>query len=164
MERKIFVYENFSSLEPKKLGVLYVDTLRGIEHYSFEYDQDWLKQSKFSFCLDPDISMFSGRQYTEKNIFGMFADASPDRWGRILMKRREAIKARNENRKPNKMYDSDFLLGVYDQTRVGALRFKDNVNGPFLSDDKETAAPPWATLRSLEEASRQFEKDDNYLE
>lgn len=163
MERKIFVYENFSSLEPKKLGVLYVDTLRGIEHYSFEYDQDWLKQSKFSFCLDPDISMFSGRQYTEKNIFGMFADASPDRWGRILMKRREAIKARNENRKPNKMYDSDFLLGVYDQTRVGALRFKDNVNGPFLSDDKETAAPPWATLRSLEEASRQFEKDGNYL-
>lgn len=163
MERKIFVYENFSSLEPKKLGVLYVDTLRGIEHYSFEYDQDWLKQSKFSFCLDPDISMFSGRQYTEKNIFGMFADASPDRWGRILMKRREAIKARNENRKPNKMYDSDFLLGVYDQTRVGALRFKDDVNDPFLSDDKETAAPPWATLRSLEEASRQFEKDDNYL-
>lgn len=163
MERKIFVYENFSSLEPKKLGVLYVDTLRGIEHYSFEYDQDWLKQSKFSFCLDPDISMFSGRQYTEKNIFGMFADASPDRWGRILMKRREAIKARNENRKPNKMYDSDFLLGVYDQTRVGALRFKDDVNGPFLSDDKETAAPPRATLRSLEEASRQFEKDDNYL-
>ena len=163
MERKIFVYENFSSLEPKKLGVLYVDTLRSSEHYSFEYDQDWLKQSKFSFCLDPDISMFSGRQYTEKNIFGMFADASPDRWGRILMKRREAIKARNENRKPNKMYDSDFLLGVYDQTRVGALRFKDDVNGPFLSDDKETAAPPWATLRSLEEASRQFEKDDNYL-
>ena len=164
MERKIFVYENFSSLEPKKLGVLYVDTLRGIEHYSFEYDQDWLKQSKFSFCLDPDISMFSGRQYTEKNIFGMFADASPNQWGRILMKRREAIKARNENRKPNKMYDSDFLLGVYDQTRVGALRFKDDVNGPFLSDDKETAAPPWATLRSLEEASRQFEKDDNYLD
>ena len=163
MERKILVYENFSSSEPKKLGILYVDTLRGIEHYSFEYDQDWLKQSKFSFCLDPDISMFSGRQYTEKNIFGMFADASPDRWGRVLMKRREAIKARTESRKPNKMYDSDFLLGVYDQTRVGALRFKENENGPFLLDDKETAAPPWATLRTLEEASRQFEKDDNYL-
>ena len=47
MERKILVYENFSSSEPKKLGILYVDTLRGIEHYSFEYDQDWLKQSKF---------------------------------------------------------------------------------------------------------------------
>ncbi len=63
------------------------------------------------------------------------------------MKRREAIKARNENRKPDKLYDSDFLLGVYDQTRVGALRFKEDEDGAFLSDDKETAAPPWATLR-----------------
>ena len=163
MERKIFVYENFSSPEPKKLGVLYVDTLRGTEHYSFEYDEYWLKNTKFSYNLDPDISMFSGRQYTTKNIFGMFADASPDRWGRVLMKRREAIKARNENRKPDKLYDSDFLLGVYDQTRVGALRFKEDEDGRFLSDDKETAAPPWATLRSLEEASRQFEKDENIL-
>ena len=32
MERKIFVYENFSSLEPKKLGVLYVDTALNITH------------------------------------------------------------------------------------------------------------------------------------
>lgn len=126
MERKIFVYENFSSSEPKTLGVLYLDTLRGTEHYSFEYDEYWLKNTKFSYNLDPDISMFSGRQYTTKNIFGMFADASPDRWGRVLMKRREAIKARNENRKPSKLYDSDFLLGVYDQTRVGALRFKED--------------------------------------
>lgn len=93
----------------------------------------------------------------------MFTDASPDRWGRVLMKRREAIKARNENRKPNKLYDSDFLLGVYDQTRIGAIRFKSEEDGPFLSDDRETAAPPWATLRSLEEASRQFEKDENFL-
>ena len=93
----------------------------------------------------------------------MFADASPDRWGRVLMKRREAIKARNENRKPSKLYDIDFLLGVYDQTRVGALRFKEDEYGAFMSDDKETAAPPWATLRSLEEASRQFEKDENIL-
>lgn len=163
MEQKILVYENFSSDEPKRLGVLYVDTLRGTEHYAFEYDDDWLKESEFSFHLDPDISMFSGRQYTTKSIFGMFADASPDRWGRVLMKRREAIKARNENRKPDKLYDSDFLLGVYDQTRVGAIRFKSEEDGPFLSDDQETAAPPWATLRSLEEASRQFEKDENFL-
>lgn len=163
MVQRILVYENFSSAEPKKLGVLYVDTLRGTEHYSFEYDDNWLKNSKFSFHLDPDISMFSGRQYTTKSIFGMFSDASPDRWGRVLMKRREAIKARHESRKPNKLYDSDFLLGVYDQTRVGALRFKLDEDGTFLSDDKETAAPPWATLRSLEEASRQFEKDENFL-
>lgn len=163
MERKILVYENFTSTEAKQLGTLYVNTLRGTEHYSFEYNEDWLKESKLSYHLDPELSMFSGRQYSTKSIFGIFADASPDRWGRVLMKRREAIKARNEARKPSKLYDSDYLLGVYDQTRVGALRFKENEDEPFLSDDRESAAPPWATLRSLEEASRQFEKDENFL-
>lgn len=163
MEKKIFVYEDFSSAEPQKLGVLYVDSLRGTEHYSFEYDEEWLRNTNFRYHLDPDLSMFTGRQYTTKQIFGLFADASPDRWGRVLMKRREAIQARKEDRKPNKLYDSDFLLGVYDETRVGAIRFKETEDGPFLSDDKETAAPPWATLRSLEEASRQFEKDENIL-
>ena len=79
------------------------------------------------------------------------------------MKRRETIQARKEDRKPKKLYDSDFLLGVYDETRVGAIRFKETEDGPFLSDDKETAAPPWTTLRTLEEASRQFEKDENIL-
>ena len=163
MEKKIFVYEDFSSAEPQKLGILYVDSLRGTEHYSFEYDEEWLRNTNFRYHLDPDLSMFTGRQYTTKQIFGLFADSSPDRWGRVLMKRREAIQARKEDRKPNKLYDSDFLLGVYDETRVGAIRFKEIEDGPFLSDDKETAAPPWATLRSLEEASRQFEKDENIL-
>lgn len=163
MAKNILVYENFSSDEPQKMGFLYVDVLRGTEHYAFEYNADWLKATKFLFNLDPDISLFRGRQYTSKNIFGMFADSSPDRWGRLLMSRREAIKAREANRKPNKLYDSDFLLGVYDQTRVGALRFKEIESGPFISDDREMSAPPWATLRSLEEASYQFENDDNYF-
>lgn len=163
MERKIFVYEDFSSDEPLKLGVLYVDSVRGTEHYSFEYDNEWLKKTKLRFHLDPELSMFSGRQYTTKYIFGLFADASPDRWGRVLMMRREALLARKEDRKPSKLYDSDFLLGVYDETRMGAIRFKETEDGPFLSDDRETAAPPWATLRSLEEASRQFENDENFL-
>lgn len=163
MEKKIFVYEDFSSDEPQKLGVLYVDSVRGTEHYSFEYDNEWLKKTKLRFHLDPELSMFSGRQYTTKYIFGLFADASPDRWGRVLMMRREALLARKEDRKPSKLYDSDFLLGVYDETRMGAIRFKETEDGPFLSDDRETAAPPWATLRSLEEASRQFENDENFL-
>ena len=163
MEKKIFVYEDFSSEEPQKLGVLYVDSVRGTEHYSFEYDNEWLKKTKLRFHLDPELSMFSGRQYTTKYIFGLFADASPDRWGRVLMMRREALLARKEDRKPSKLYDSDFLLGVFDETRMGAIRFKETEDGPFLSDDRETAAPPWATLRSLEEASRQFENDENFL-
>ena len=55
------------------------------------------------------------------------------------------------------------MLGVYDETRMGGIRFKTNPDGPFLSDDKETAAPPWATLRTLEEASRNFESDESGL-
>ena len=98
------------------------------------------------------------------NVFGLFADSSPDRWGRLLMTRRERILAEQEGRKPQKLLDSDFLLGVYDETRMGAIRFKLDKDGPFLSDDSETPTPPWTSLRTLEEASRQFENDESGLE
>jgi serine/threonine-protein kinase HipA len=164
MQKKIYVYENFSFDEPQKLGTLYVDPARGVEHYAFEYDNAWLKKMKFMYLLDPDLSLYTGRQYPiDKTTFGLFADSAPDRWGRILMKRREKFLADKEGRKPRKLYDSDFLLGVYDETRMGAIRFRLEEDGPFLSDDKENAAPPWAMLRTLEEASRQFENDEGAL-
>lgn len=160
----IYVYENWSANEPKRLGCLYVDYGKGSEHYSFEYDESWLK-SGFAHLLDPDLALFKGRQYPiNKATFGLFADSSPDRWGRVLMKRRERFLADREGRKPRKLTDSDFLLGVYDKTRMGALRFKLKEDGPFLSDDQDSAVPPWATLRALEEASRRFENDENGLE
>ncbi|MFR0911175.1 MAG: type II toxin-antitoxin system HipA family toxin, partial [Eubacterium sp.] len=68
-----------------------------------------------------------------------------------------------EQRKPRKLYDSDYLLGVYDETRMGGIRFKLDKEGVFLSDDKETATPPWTSLRTLEEASRNFEKDETEI-
>ena len=123
-----------------------------------------MKTTGLSLSLDPELMPYAGRQYpSDKNIFGLFADASPDRWGRVLMNKRERILADKEGRKPNKLYDSDYLLGVYDETRMGGIRFKLDRNGPFLSDDQETAAPPWATLRTLEEASRHFESDESGL-
>lgn len=79
------------------------------------------------------------------------------------MNKRERLLAEKEKRKPRKLYDSDYLLGVYDETRMGGLRFKTDLNGTFLSDDKDSAVPPWANLRTLEEASRKFESDDNSL-
>ena len=165
MSKTIYVYENWSGETPVKLGKLYVDRGRGSEHYAFEYDEAWLTTSRFAYVLDPDLALYKGRQYPiNKNTFGIFADSSPDRWGRVLMQRREKFLADKEGRKPRKLLDSDYLLGVYDETRMGAIRFRLDDEGTFLSDDKETAAPPWATLRSLEEASRQFEKDENTLE
>ena len=79
------------------------------------------------------------------------------------MNKRERLIAEQEQRKPRKLYDSDYLLGVYDETRMGGVRFKLDKEGVFLSDDKETATPPWTSLRTLEEASRNFEKDETEI-
>lgn len=156
-QKTIFVYDDFSSENTILMGMLYVNIIKGGECYSFEYDKEWLKKTGLKFTLDPELMPYSGRQYpSEKNIFGLFSDASPDRWGRVLMNKRERIQAEKEERKPSKLYDSDYLLGVYDETRMGGIRFKTDPDGEFLSDDKETAAPPWATLRTLEEASRNW--------
>jgi len=160
-EKTIFVYDDFSMQNPTLMGILYVNSLKGGESYSFEYDREWLKKTSLKITLDPELMPYSGRQYPfGKTIFGLFSDSSPDRWGRVLMNKRERILAGKEGRKPAKLYDSDYLLGVYDETRLGGIRFKTEPNGAFLSDDKETAAPPWASLRTLEEASRSFENED----
>ena len=163
-EKTIYVYDDFSFEKPELIGTLYVNVVKGGESYSFAYDDQWLKKTNLSVHLDPELMPYTGRQYPSgKSIFGLFADSSPDRWGRVLMNKRERIVAEKEGRKPAKLYDSDYLLGVYDETRMGGLRFKSNPDGAFLSDDKTTAAPPWATLRSLEEASRNFENDESGL-
>jgi len=164
--KTIYVYENFHSEDPNFLGTLFVENVRGHESYSFEYDARWLKNNSHYLHLDPDLQLYAGRQYPTgvKEVFGLFADSSPDRWGRLLMTRRERILAEKESRKPQKLFGSDFLIGVYDETRMGAIRFKMDKDGPFLSDDAETPTPPWTSLRTLEEAARQFENDESGLE
>ena len=157
----IYVYENWLSDEPSLIGKLYVDVVRGVENYAFEYDRKWLNNSA-AVILDPDLNLYGGRQYpNEKENFGIFKDSSPDRWGRVLMKKRERILAEKEGRNLRTLYESDYLLGVYDECRMGALRFSLEENGTFLSDDTNIPTPPWTSLRALEEASRQFEKDEN---
>jgi len=162
----VFVYENWSGPVPNKIGELYIDAGKGKEVISFEYDEEWLVKADRNFVFDPDLSLFRGRQYTPliKSMFGVFADSCPDRWGRLLMKRREAILARIEDRKPRHLAEIDFLLGVHDETRMGALRFAKSENGPFVADDRGLAAPPWTTLRRLESASLAFEKNDDAME
>ena len=108
MSKKIYVYECFFTDTSNLMGYLYVDVVRGTESYSFEYNKEWLNNNSINF-IDPDLSFYNGRQYPiEKEIFGLFSDSMPDRWGRILMKRKESIIAEAEQRKPNKLFDSDF--------------------------------------------------------
>lgn len=164
-EKIIYVYDSFTFNEPKLLGRLFVNTIKGGETYSFEHDKEWLATTGYPVSLDPDFMGYGGREYPNGNsIFGIFADASPDRWGRLLMNKKERRIADKESRKPKRLNESDFLIGVYDETRMGGIRFKLEENGKFLSNDKETATPPWATLRTLEEASRNFENDDTILD
>lgn len=152
-EKIIYVYDSFTFDEPKLLGRLFVSTIKGGETYSFEYDNKWLSSTNYPVSIDPDFMGYGGREYPNGNsIFGIFADASPDRWGRLLMNKKERKIADKESRKPRRLNESDFLMGVYDETRMGGIRFKSEEDGEFLSNDKETATPPWATLRTLEEA------------
>ena len=162
-EKKIYVFADFLSFSNELVGTMYVSQTRGKEFYSFEYNEKWLEHKKM--LLDPDLQLYRGRQYItdDKNIFGVFADSCPDRWGRRLMKRKEEIRAKREGVKPEKLLESDYLLGVYDEARMGGLRFKTELEGNFLSDDKEFATPPWTSLRELEQASIAFENDTDSL-
>ncbi|MCD8088646.1 MAG: type II toxin-antitoxin system HipA family toxin [Oscillospiraceae bacterium] len=162
-EKIIFVYENWRYEEPTLLGTLRASFIRGQESFSFEYADEWLRSFDQSYTLDPDLYLFRGRQYTplDKRLFGLFADSCPDRWGRMLMKRKEASDARKEGRKPRRLTESDFLLGVYDASRMGALRFSLEEGAAFQSNEPAFAIPPWVSLRTLESASLAFEQDES---
>ncbi len=157
--KEILVYWNHLSSVAELFGTLSVQNIRNKEVFAFAFDENWLKKHPDYRSLDPDLQLYGGAQYTGKANFGLFMDSSPDRWGRKLMMRREAIRARKSNEKPRPLQESDYLLGVYDETRMGALRFKLSATGAFLNDDSAMAAPPWARLRELEEASRKLEND-----
>jgi serine/threonine-protein kinase HipA len=142
------------------MGTLFAAPARGKEIFSFEYDQSWLRSGQAQ-NLDPKLALVTGPQYPNPDHpnFGLFLDSSPDRWGRTLMDRREAQQARAEKRIRRNLLESDYLLGVFDGHRMGALRFKLNKDGVFLDDDQNLASPPWAKLRELEHASLQLEQD-----
>ncbi len=161
-QRHILVYADWIALgTPELIGELNSSLVRGKEIFSFEYKDEWVKSDKAQE-LDPDLQMYSGPQYLseEKSNFGIFLDSSPDRWGRVLMDRRAAVLARKEQRKITPLYETDYLLGVYDGHRMGALRFKENIDGPFLNDNHQMASPPWTSIRELEQASLKLEEDE----
>lgn len=142
---------------PTLVGHLTTTPARGKEVFAFEYDKDWLSRAPRQ-QLDPTMGLYRGPQYPAKSRdnFGVFLDSSPDRWGRVLMRRREAQVARAEGRAERRLLESDYLLGVHDGHRMGALRFR--MGERFLDDQDELASPPWTSLRELEHASLQLER------
>lgn len=162
----IAAYADWSGLsEPLRLGRLATRRASNREVFEFEFDTAALAHPALvNLKLDPRLGLFEGRQYPAQGseIFGTFADASPDRWGRLLMRRRlERQQRAGLVERKTKLYESDYLLGVHDLYRVGALRFRRNDEGAFLDDHHDTAAPPFIQLRALEAASQALERDDN---
>ena len=156
----ILVYAHWRGMaEPKRIGRLSAHQGKGRKSFSFEYDKVYLK-SKEVFLLDPDIGWYSGSQFPGgKENFGIFLDSMPDTWGKTLMRRRAAQKAKEEKKSIATLYDIDFLLGVYDPGRMGALRFKLNQDGPFLDDNDNYPAPSWSFVRALQHSANQLESD-----
>jgi serine/threonine-protein kinase HipA len=158
---KRLVYE--VHLDAPELGVgQQIGTLRRHETRSdvpasFEYERTWLKSDQ-AFALDPRLELWRGEQHPPASApaFGVFMDSAPDRWGRVLMERREAAAAAREGRKMRSLQEMDFLLGVFDHTRMGGLRFCEP-GGPFL-DNSANAAPPVTDLKELAYISKRVEE------
>ncbi|MFC3114232.1 type II toxin-antitoxin system HipA family toxin [Cellvibrio fontiphilus] len=162
MKTETFVFADWDDFStPELVGTLRSTVNKNKEHFSFSYDATWL-QSPNAQKIDPDLELYSGEQHaSDANNFRAFLDSCPDRWGRVLMKRREAIIARQEERRPRVLNEIDYLLGVHDFYRQGALRFKRDLHGAFLDDDQRLAAPPLSSLRELEYAVQQIEQSDS---
>ncbi len=160
----IGVYADWEGLpEPKRLGFLHSRKTRATEVFEFQYDPIALADPAVNrIQIDPALGLFDGPQYPGKphDRFGVFTDSSPDRWGRLLMNRRleRDIRAGIELN-GTKLYESDYLLGVHDLYRAGALRYKLEDNGEFLDGRMDAAAPPFAQIHELERASRALEND-----
>lgn len=153
------VWLDDDSLGPSRLvGRLTRNSGRSGDTVRFDYDQGWLDAAD-AFELDHDLPLVGGAHYAPAGadqLTGALLDCSPDRWGKMLMERREAIDAREQGRRIRTLRAWDFLLGVNDESRMGALRLKDPQTDRFL-ESHGLAAPPLTDLRELEDAADKVE-------
>lgn len=162
----IAVYADWKGLQqPQRLGFLNSRRTRAHETFEFQYDPAALADTVIGqLTLDPKLFLFEGPQYptAPQDRFGVFADSSPDRWGRFLMERRleRDIRA-GVLPAGTRLYETDYLLGVHDLYRVGALRYKREDQGEFLDNSNGLAAPPFTEIRALEQATRALEEDQD---
>lgn len=164
MATTIAVYADWIGLaEPLRLGWLHARRGAGREIFEFEFDAAALAHPAVrNLSMDPRLGLFEGRQHPPQGheTFGVFADASPDRWGRLLMRRRlERAQRSGQVGNAVRLHESDYLLGVHDAYRCGALRLRLNDVGEFLDNQHGAAAPPFLQLRELEAASLALERD-----
>ena len=133
------------------------------ESASFEYEQSWLRHPE-CFALEPALQLTQGSFHSaeESKVFGAFGDSAPDRWGRMLMRRAESLNARLENRPTKTLTEIDYLLGVNDETRQGALRFSyPDESNHYLSPSSKSAIPPLIAIPKLLAACERWQDDES---
>ena len=163
MDTPVLVHVDLRGV-PIRVGRLWIRVRGGRESASFEYDAAWTDHP-LRFALEPALTVGPGPYHTRGRLFGSIGDSAPDRWGRVLLRRAEVRQARSEGRAPRTLFESDFLLRVDDEVRMGALRFSTRGEGPFLAEAGAVRVPPLADLRRLMAASRRAlrrrEQDDD---
>ena len=160
--KRLYVYADFDWLkEVELIGELGYESLRGTDSYSFTFNNEWLKKHGELFLSD-DLNNYPGQQYSlpEKDIFGCFSDALPDRWGRTLLLRREQIVAAEEKRPVRRLSSFDFLTGIDDFSRMGGFRFKEIPDGEFINVSESLKIPSLTDIRGLIAASAEIEKSE----
>lgn len=162
MDTPVLVHVDLRGM-PLRVGRLWIRVRGGRESASFEYDPAWMDHP-LRFALEPALTVGPGPYHTRGRLFGSIGDSAPDRWGRVLLRRAEVSRARSEGRAPRTLFESDFLLRVDDEIRIGALRFSTREEGPFLAEAGAVRVPPLVDLRRLMAASRRVlrrrEKDE----
>ena len=160
--RKLLVYADLHWLHtPALVGELSYESLRGADSYGFSFAPTWLQTQRDLF-LSADLNNYTGMQYTaaDRDIFGCFSDALPDRWGRTLLNRREQILAQEQRRPLRRLSSFDYLLGIDDYSRTGAFRFKETPDSDFINSDPTLKIPPLTDIRTLQEAGRAIEQSE----
>lgn len=153
MSESLEVWLDCNLCPMQRLGTLAHD--RG--QVRFHYDKTWLTQQNIAFAIDPQLTLDAGPFFPkpEAGNFGVFLDSSPDRWGQTLMRRREGLQAKDAQRRARTLYSWDFLLGVQDITRQGALRFRFSNSETFLANEA-LAAPPVTSLAELAAVAKEL--------
>jgi len=141
-----------------RAGALWAAERLGRASFTFQYDDAWVRDAG-AFELDPGLLLVPGRKAAGPHLFGGLADSAPDRWGRSLLARAERLRARQEGRAPRTLGEMDYVLGVSDLTRSGALRFRVSEDGPFLAEPGEQDVPPLVELPRLLAAAQGFLDD-----
>ena len=121
--------------ETRQIGRARSNRVRGKETILFEYTEEWLKDAD-RFELEPGLPLTRGgfAPPDGQSIHGTLGDSAPDTWGRRLMQRAERRQAESEGRAVRTLLESDYLLGVSDESRLGALRFRRADGQAFLAE------------------------------